>query len=341
MDVATLIGVWPALTLTLQRVTPLTHRANNAVYLVDADSGRYVLRVYHNHTDVARLDAEFMILLALQHAGLPFAIPAPIATSGGRYYTRFTDAEQRGHMAALFPWLPGDHPDRQDIAAAFGAAVALGQLDQALAALSFPRDQMAAPLGDFARRYPALADPIATLATLTSDTAAIDRIAGLYHHLNAELPALYATLPCQMVHSDYAPSNILMEGTRVTAVLDFEFCTYDLRALDLVVALSWWPIELLGSSQEWPLINALGTGYTSQIRLTGDEIAALPTVLQMRNMSTLLHRITRYTQRLDSADFLRERIEQTLWREDWLADNRETLLRFADEWREGEKAPDV
>jgi len=168
----------------------------------------------------------------------------------------------------------------------------------------------------------------------SSNAAAIDRIAGMYHQLSEKLPALYATLPCQMVHSDYAPSNILMEGARVTAVLDFEFCTHDLRALDLAVALSWWPIELLGSGQEWPLINALGKGYASQIQLTDDEIAALPTLLQMRSISSLLHRMTRYSQGLDSADFLRQRIEQTLWREDWLASNRETLLRIAAEWRE-------
>lgn len=332
MDLTVLASAWR--TLAPQQMTPLTHGANNAVYLVDADSGRYVLRIYRNHGDIARLDTEYQILRALQSPRLPFAIPAPIATADGQYHIEISDAEHRDLIAALFPWLSGNHPDRQDTAAAFGAAVALGQLDQALAALSLPPDQLPMPLGDFVRRYPALADPIATLATLTSDTAAIDRIACLYHRLNAELPALYAALPCQMVHSDYAPSNILMEGARVTAVLDFEFCTHDLRALDLVVALSWWPIELFGSGQEWPLINALGIGYASQIHLTDGEIAALPTLLQMRSISSLLHRLTRYTQGLDSADFLRQRITQTLWREDWLAANRETLLRMAAGWCE-------
>ena len=331
MDFDALASAWPA--LAPQRLTPLTRGANNAAYLVDADSGRYVLRIYYNHADSARLDAEYQILFALQSAGLPFAIPAPIFTADGRYHTYLTDSDNKGRLAALFPWLPGDHPDRQDTAAAFGAAVALGQLDQALAALSWQRDQVPAPLGDFVRRYPTLSDLPRMLATLTSDAAAIDRIADMYHQLSEKLPALYASLPCQMVHNDYAPSNILMVGDKVTAVLDFEFCTYDLRALDLTVALSWWPIELLGSGQEWPLITALGTGYASQIQLTDNEIAGLPTLLQLRSMSSLLHRLTRYTQGLNSADFLRQRITQTLGREDWLASNRETLLHNAATWR--------
>ena len=63
-------------------------------------------------------------------------------------------------------------------------------------------------------------------------------ITSAYRRLSDELPSLYAALPCQIVHSDFDPSNILMEAITVTAVLDFEFCTCDLRALDLVVALS-------------------------------------------------------------------------------------------------------
>ena len=77
MDFDALASAWPA--LAPQRLTPLTRGANNAAYLVDADSGRYVLRIYRNHADSARLDAEYQILFALQSAGLPFAIPAPIA----------------------------------------------------------------------------------------------------------------------------------------------------------------------------------------------------------------------------------------------------------------------
>jgi hypothetical protein len=55
--------------------------------------------------------------------------------------------------------------------------------------------------------------------------------------------------------------------------------------------------------------------------------------LQLRSFGSLLHRMARYRQGLDRADFLVRRIEQTTWREDWLAANRETLLRLASGWR--------
>ena len=331
IDFTALIGAWPI--PTPQRVTPLTRGANNAVYRLDAGGLHYVLHIYRNHADATRLDAEYQILFALQHARLPFVIPAPIAAVDGQFYTHLSDAEHGRQIAALFPWASGDHPQRQDTAAAFAAAVALGQLDIALATLTSTGSQLLAPLGDFARRHPSLDDPGETLTTLISDSVAIDRIVGVFRRLSDELPALYATLPCQIVHSDYDPSNILMEATTVTAVLDFEFCTYDLRVLDLVVALSWWPVELLGSGQEWPLINALGMGYASKIQLTDGEVAALPTLLRMRSIGSLLHRMERYRLGLDSAHFLKRRIAQTLWREDWLAANRVRLLEMAVGWR--------
>lgn len=194
MDFTAISSAWAVPAPT--QVASLTRGANNAVYRIDAGSVQYVLRIYRNHADAARLDVEYQILMALRNARLPFAIPAPIATVDGQFYTYFSDAEHGPQIAALFPWAPGDHPRREDEAAAFAAAVALGQLDMALSALSFSRNRLLAPLGDFMRRYPTLGDPTETLATLTSDSAAIDRIVDMYLRLNDELPALYATLPC-------------------------------------------------------------------------------------------------------------------------------------------------
>lgn len=331
MDTAALMRAWPE--LIAPRLTPLTTGANNIVYLVDGSAGQYVLRLYRNHADIARLAAEQAILRALQHTKLPFAVPAPIAAIDGQYWVQISDNTLGNALATLSPFLPGSPPDRHDLSAAHAAGETLGALHRALAGMTFPGATMLAPLGDFSRRYPELGDPATVLAAVDADEESIQRILALYRHLNDELPSLYESLTCQIIHGDYDPSNILMEDTRVTAVLDFEFSTRDLRALDLAFALSWWPVDVLGTGQEWSIINALGMGYSRQITLTDDEIAAVPTLLQLRAAGSLLHRLARYQAGLDSAEFLVRRIEQTLRREDWLAANHETLLQLAWGWR--------
>ena len=55
------------------------------------------------------------------------------------------------------------------------------------------------------------------------------RLISGYAWLIERMPDLYATLPQQLAHEDFDPSNVLMEGARVTGVLDFEFCARDLR----------------------------------------------------------------------------------------------------------------
>ena len=329
-DTAAVTLAWPH--LTPYRTRPLTRGANNTAYLIDGNAGRFVLRMYRNHADVARLSAEFEILRALQQAPLPFAIPAPIATVDGQLYIEYSDAQHGDRLAALFPLLPGKLPNRHDAVLAHAAGEALGQLQQALANVPLPSEGMIAPLGAFRRRYPALPNLDHILGSLHIDTASAWRILTLHEQLSADLPALYAALPCQLIHGDYDASNVLMEDGRISAILDFEFSSYDLRVLDLTFAVSMWPSELLGSVEEWPIIDALGRGYASQIHLTDGEVAALPTLLQLRNIGTLLHRLMRLTQRLESPDVLTRRIAHTLWREDWLAANREKLIQMVAEW---------
>ena len=54
---------------------------NNSVYLVETSAGsRYVVRLYRNHIDSARLNFEHAVLTALNSQGLSFALPLPIPT---------------------------------------------------------------------------------------------------------------------------------------------------------------------------------------------------------------------------------------------------------------------
>jgi Ser/Thr protein kinase RdoA (MazF antagonist) len=224
-------------------------------------------------------------------------------------------------LAVLTALIPGAPPQREDLAQAGAAGEALGLLDEALARvqLSEPRAALTwRSSGDLAHCHPHVPDPLSDIAELPVSEAARSRLAERYTWLMARIPGLYVRLPQQFMHEDYDPSNLLMDGTQVTGVVDFEFCTRDVRAMDLTVALSWWPLRVLGTGAEWPIMRAFTSGYARRITLDVDEIAAIPLLYELRAYTSLIHRLGRYRQGLSPLEAVIDRAEAALARADWL-----------------------
>lgn len=320
-------------------LTPLAGGTNNRIYrVVTPEQGTYILRVYENHMDAARLRYESAILAALPDQHLPFAVPAPILTRSGELFARLPDAAGRAALATLTRYFPGSSPDPGDPARTEAAGRALATLDVALARVTLPAEIAAAapsPMGHLRRRLGLAldADPLAPLAALGIPDADRARLAALLHDVEREMPALYAALPQQLIHSDYDPGNVLTEGARITAILDFEFAGPDLRVAELAAPLTWWPARFLGTGREWDVIAAFGRGYASVLPLTPTELNAIPALLRLRTIGSLLHRLARYQQGLSGAESVRARVAYALERAAWLAANRDHLLEIARGWR--------
>jgi homoserine kinase type II len=324
------------------RLTALAGGTNNRVYRVATPApGRdYVLRVYENHMDAARLRYESAILVALEAQPLPFAVPAPIPTRSGEPFARLPDAMGGAALATLTPFFRGDHPDPGDQVRTEAAGRALATLDGALACVTLPDEIAAAappPMGHLRRRLGLAPDgdlltPLAVLSIAGADRA---RLAALLHTVEREMPTLYAAaaLPRQIVHSDYDPGNVLMEEMRVTAILDFEFAGPDLRVAELAAPLTWWPARFLNTGREWDVIAAFGRGYASILPLTPAELDAIPALLRLRAIGSLLHRLARHRQGRSDAAAVRARVSYALERDAWLAANRDHVLDVVYGWR--------
>lgn len=303
--------------------SPLTIGTNNQVLRVDTPGGSYVLRVFGNHAEPERLRFEQAVLSLLAEAGLPFAVPALLPAITGDPVAVITTGESLA-LVTLTPLIPGAHPDRDDLAQATAAGAALGLLDAELARLAAPADGAATSwrsYGDLEHCHPLVPDPPAALRSLPIASATRDHLLARYAWLMERIPGLYAALPQQLSHEDYGPSNVLMEGARVTGVLDFEFCARDVRAMDLTVALSWWPVERFGSGAEWPVIRAFVAGYARQMTLIADEIAAIPILFELRAYTSLIHRLGRYRASLSPLEAVIERANAALERHAWLLAN--------------------
>lgn len=123
-----------------------------------------------------------------------------------------------------------------------------------------------------------------------------------------------------------------MEGDSVTGVLDFEFSTEDVRVMDLVVALLGWAGGLLGSGQEWKVMEAIGSGYIRHSALRSVEMEALPQLFKLRSAASLIHRIGRYAQGLNTEVFMVKRVASVLHLKAWVESNQAKLLGSVQRW---------
>jgi Ser/Thr protein kinase RdoA (MazF antagonist) len=310
-------------------ITPLSGGTNNIVTRVETPVGSFALRRYGNHANPARLGFEHEVLAGLARQGLPFAVPLPRVTSTGATYAILAAPDGAPTLATLTPLIPGTPPAHADLGLARRAGEALSRLDVALARLSAPDSGAGLTwraTGDLARCHPLVPDPLAALGELPLAAGDRDRLSERYTWLLAHLPALYATLPRQLCHEDFDPSNVLVAEGRVSGVLDFEFCTRDLRVVDLTVPLTWWPVEVYGTGAEWPMIAALAAGYARHVTLGADEVAALPTLFLLRALSSLIHRLGRHRQGLCPLGDVLARAHAALARCDWLAAHSQRLM---------------
>jgi Ser/Thr protein kinase RdoA (MazF antagonist) len=278
---------------------------NNALFLVTTGTSRLVLKVYTHVHDVASLHYEHGLLGRLSTAGLPFALPTPLATCEGA-----TLVNLPAGWASLAPFFGAEplDPTSLDHAAWLGAA--LGELHTALARLpSAPRPghNLFTALFDYPpERYPAraLTAPHLGLPADRETDALLNWWRAEVAALEAFVAGGYPALPWQLCHNDPAPSNVLVGRDRIAALLDFEFACPAPRALDLAMALRM-TMRVWENADPWPAAQAMLGTYTEGVALTVAEAQALPMLIRLRSAIPVLWKLGRIETPDDAAVVLR------------------------------------
>lgn len=319
-------------------LTELSGGTNNDTWLVRTENGSaYILRLTSSGSgNLARLEYEAALLAVLRDAPLPFSLPLLLQAHNGETIVSIEQNQTEPAIATLSPFLCGTVPERtaSNIAK---AGRALAQLDCVLAtipALSLPSNASAAHFqyGSLYHCHPLVTDPFSTVEQILEPALARPLCQILQRAQDDWETLSNRDLPQQILHRDCGPGNVLMEQDRVSAILDFEFAGLDRRVFDLCVAISWWPVRVMGTGREWELIDAFGQAYTSLLPLIDEELLILPAALRLRDITSLLYRLGRYLAGLETRETVQERAQHSLWREAWLEANSETLVRHAITW---------
>jgi len=320
-DVDAILDAWD---LPRPRVTAKAEGGNqNTTLFVSCAVGEFVLRVYSNVVDPARQRFEHELLQKLASAELSFAVPRPLPSDDGDTL-RVID----GRLAVLFARIPGETLAKDGGAYLGQAAAALAELDVALAALHEFEHRPPSFDADLTRIHALVDDPRDAVREAGLD---LDRRDALMRDLDrtAELgPLLYASLPQQVTHGDFAFGNTLVRDGRVTGLLDFEHSGIDVRAMDLAVGLYRFPAydDPLGEC------DAFGRAYSSVLPLDPTEILALPALLELRAGLTLIHWVGRMRAGLATLEDIRPRAERALFSYEWVRANGDELVRRAIGW---------
>ena len=286
--------IWSVAALAPYRLTPpleivalaVGAGINNQVRVVRTGAGQFLWKQL-THAAPERTLSEHRLLARLAGASLPFGTPRPLATASGATLVPVAD----GSWQALFSWLPGGPVDRHDPPALAALGTALGALHVALAGLPADLRPPRAPLGTLTAIHPRVPDPASLspgdlgLPDAMPLHAALAEWRAIVRSLDPFLAGAYRALPRQIIHGDFGPGNALAFGTRITAILDFEFALYEARALDLASGLSLTlRYRALPLAEELALSAAFCAGYARIVRPTPAEIAALPQLVLLREV---------------------------------------------------------
>ncbi len=288
---------------------------SNETWFVRSGAGEHVLRLYiHKRTEAIRFEHELLRRLATVE--LTFRTPRPLETEGGD--TLATDVDS-ARSAALFPRIPGEHLDDDDAQGIAAAAAAFGALDIALATID--RTDVAAPTfsGDLRDVHRAVSDvadvePVAGAAARRLVEAAAENAA-----------AIYASLPTQLTHGDFALGNVLIRDGHVRGVLDFEYAGRNVRAMELAGALR----NVLTKGSRERLWRPVLRGYLRTLALDAAELAAIPALVVLQAAIVLVWWMGRAVEGHAAEEALTRHVHQAMTVRDWITGNSMRLIAEA------------
>lgn len=304
---------------------------NNTTRFVETNEGRYVLRIYETHQDNSKVHYEHSALLTLKDKFLPFYTPEPVRAQSGDTIVRASD----GKIAGLFRFIEGVNPSFHESGQLKSFGLAAGQLTSALEKVQISQPPVYRPYYEIENTHPncSLEDAIRFCANppdkFTQYSASLMQIGEQLASFMDSIPML-KQLPHQLIHGDLNASNILVDTEgRISAILDFEFITEDLRVMELCVCLS----DLIRAGEResslWANVEAFLTGYGMSIKLVPGEIAVIPLLILLRRLDVFIHFLGRYFDGINKIEVVAEQINNIVNQIQWLSINEDKLLALS------------
>jgi homoserine kinase type II len=259
---------------TLLSYKGIAEGVENSNFLVHTTEGFFILTLYEKR--VAAGDLPFFLNLIEHLAARGLTCPQPVRSRSGEALGRLAS-----RPAAIFTFLDGMWIRRPKVAHCGAVGDALAKMHLAGADFAMTRRN-----GLSLEGWRSLFDAAGARAD-TVQKGLGQAIASELELLEREWPR---DLPQGVIHADLFPDNVFFLGDRLSGLIDFYFACTDALAYDVAICLNAWCFEPDGS-YNITKGRALLKGYVRARKLTGREIAVLPTLCRGAALRFLLTRL--------------------------------------------------
>lgn len=251
-------------------LAPISEGIENTNYFLTTADGEYVLTLYER---VPAEDLPFYLNFTSHLAKLGVAVPMPIADRTGGLFSILN-----GRPAALTQRVLGRPVMQPDVLHCQAVGVELGRLHNASRA--------------FRTRISNKRGPAWTLATSRAvrPYVSAEQNQLIEEELKFQRERRQTRLPNGAIHADLFRDNVLFDGERLTALIDFGFAATDEFAYDLAITANDWCVSDDGEFDSTRL-HALLAAYATQRSPSEAEQIAWPALLRAGALRFWLSRL--------------------------------------------------
>lgn len=309
-------------------VQPRKGGMNNTTFFVEADKERFVLRIYETHKDFDKVSYEHYILSELAKMELLIKTPVPVAGPDNKT-VQFTED---GKPAALFRYIDGVTPDFDKPIQLKSFGMAASGLLNAFGSIETKLEPVYRPYYELENTHPEC--PLEKVISFCErPSSEFDEYRSELLEVAAQLvtfrerAASFKMLPHQLIHGDLNASNVLADTEgNISAILDFEFVTEDLRIMELCVCLSEIINMKQGEAELWAKLKAFIEGYGKNVRLHRTESEVVPILIMLRRLDVFVHFLGRYWEGIDGKKIILDQMKNIVSQAQWLRLNEQRLM---------------
>jgi homoserine kinase type II len=232
LDAAELADITEAFELGALRDAEALHAGTiNSNFAVQTERGSWFVRVNEGK---AEADVAWEAQLVVALAGRGVRTPPPLAARDGRRYAPLPGTAK---WVSVFPWCPGRHIGPGEVTPALAGELGAALADLHHAGLDLPASWRRRSIYDHAHlvaRYQQFA------ASRDPELAEAIDVVGAELAAAAAATAVRQRASHGIIHGDLFRDNVLWDGGRLVAILDFEQASGGSLAYDLAVCINDW-----------------------------------------------------------------------------------------------------